>query len=93
MATVTVRKDLSVPLPANIVKRLAVQPGDKIQIRPGKNGEFLLSPARDALAASFGAWADMDIESSADWVNCLRSEWQVREERVFGPAKKQTRRR
>ena len=94
MATVTVRKDYSVALPAAIRKRLAVKPGDKVEIKSGPNGEAVLRAVRDPLEESFGIWADRkDMKDSVEWVNRLRDEWRVREEHILGSRTKRASRR
>ena len=73
-------------IPEEILKKLKIKVGDKLDVDVRKNGDLILHPrGKGVVDEAFGIWADrVDIGDSTEYVRKIRRGWKKRTEPIDG---------
>lgn len=73
-------------IPEEILKKLKIKVGDKLDVDVRKNGDLILHPrGKGVVDEAFGIWADrVDIDDSTEYVRKIRRGWKKRTESIDG---------
>lgn len=74
-------------IPVDILDRLEIKVGDKLEVDVREGKEIVLQPMKEsAVDRAFGIWADRDdMSDSVEYVRKMRTGWRRRTEAIDEP--------